>query len=175
MNNKLSKIFILDSSAIISGKPIDLDDDIMMTTRSVSSELESYEKDFFLFQYLIDKGLIIKSPSKNSITKIKNISKKTGDIDRLSETDIDILALALDNIINEKREVVILTDDYSIQNVSCFLNIKYKSINQPGITKKFKWIRRCSGCGKNFKENLKTCPICGSSINKKVTMKNDII
>ena len=175
MNNKLSKIFILDTSAIISGKPINLVDDIMMTTRSVSSELESYEKDFFLFQYLIDKGLIIKSPSKNSIAKIKNISKKTGDIDRLSETDIDILALALDNIINEKREVVILTDDYSIQNVSCFLNIKYESINQSGITKKFKWIQRCSGCGKYFKENLKTCPICGSSIKKKVTMKNDII
>ena len=164
------KSIILDTSVFLSGIPIDFKDSELITTQSVSNELKPGGKDYRNFQFQIDKGLIILSPSQISIDNVKEAAKKSGDITRLSNTDIDLIALALD-LINEKKEVTIITDDYSIQNISDILNISYKSINQVGIKKKFKWIYRCQGCKKYYKEHLKTCPICGSAL-KTVKSKN---
>ena len=87
---------------------------------------------------------------------------------------MDILALASDINAENDKEAVILTDDYSIQNVAYTLNIKFESISQKGIAKRFIWSRRCLGCGKNFKENLKTCPICGSATKSIVSNRGNI-
>jgi len=171
---KKSRIFIIDTSAILSGKPINLDNDIMITTSSVSNELKPGGRDYQALQFLMEKGLSINSPSQDSIDKIKTTSNKTGDIDRLSEADMGILALALDINADDEREAIILTDDYSIQNVAHILNLKFESISQQGITKRFIWSRRCLGCGKNFKENLKTCPICGSATKNIISAKANI-
>jgi len=159
---KKTKIFIIDTSAILSGKPIYLDNVKMVTTSGILEELKPGGRDYRSFQFLIERGLSIQSPSKESTEKIKTVSIKTGDVNRLSKTDIGILALALDINKDDEKEAIILTDDYSIQNVSYVLNITYESISQSGITKKFKWTCRCRGCGKRFKENIKICPICGA-------------
>jgi len=170
----VKKIFILDTSAILSGKPIDFENKKIFTTNSISKELNPGGSDYRNFQYLIEKGLSILDPSKKSLEKIKKIAEKTGDINRLSKADIEILALALDIKDNMEDEPVILTDDYSIQNVSAEINIKFEPISQSGITKKFKWICRCRGCGKKFKDNINICPICGAETKAVITSKKDI-
>jgi UPF0271 protein len=169
------QLFIIDTSAILSGKPINIASENMVTTSSVSDEFKPGGKDYRNFQFLKEKGLLAKLPSKESISLIKSSAEETGDLYRLSSADIEILALALE-VNNEKnKEAVILTDDYSIQNVANSLNIKFQSISQRGITKKFKWLYRCPGCGKQFKESIRICPICGTetkiSIGNKYQMK----
>jgi UPF0271 protein len=84
------------------------------------------------------------------------------------------VALALD--INKKpdQEATILSDDYSIQNVASTLDIKYQGFLQKGITKKFKWVSRCPGCGKQFNEIKKICPICGTSTKSSLLHKKDL-
>jgi len=174
MNKKTRlKIFILDTSAILSGKPINLDNAKMVTTPGISNELKPGGRNYRSFQFLVERGLSILSPSKESIDKIKIISGRTGDVNRLSKTDIEILALALD-IKNDKKEAVVLTDDYSIQNVAHVLNIKFEAISQSGITKRFKWVYKCRGCGKKFKENIKNCPICGAETKTVISGKKVI-
>jgi len=171
---KKTKIYILDTSAILSGKQIDLDDAEILTTTGVTKEINPGGKDYFLFQVLLEKKLNIHSPSKNSIKKIDNKSLETGDSNRLSNVDKEILALALD-VINEGKKPIIITDDYSIQNIANNLKIEFIGINQQGITRKFKWIYQCIGCGKKFKENIQVCPICGDKtrniIVKKLNLK----
>jgi len=169
-----SKIFILDTSAILSGKPINLDNATMVTSPGISKELKPGGRDYRSFQFLMERGLSIRSPSKESTDKIKTISGKTGDANRLSKTDIEILALALDISKDDEKEVIILTDDYSIQNVAHVLNITFETISQSGITKRFKWTRRCRGCGKKFKENIKICPICGAETKTVISSKKVI-
>ena len=169
-----SRIFIIDTSAILSGKPINLDNAIMISTSSVYNELKPGGRDYQTLQFLIEKGLSMNTPSQYSIDKIKTISNKTGELDRLSEADMDVLALALDINTAGNKEAVILTDDYSIQNVAYVLNIKFESISQQGITKRFIWNHRCVGCGKTFKEKLKICPICGSPTKSIVLDGKDI-
>ena len=173
-SKRKSMIFIIDTSAILSGKPINLDNDKMITTSSVYNELEPGGRDYQTLQFLMEKGLSINIPRQDSIDKIKTISNKTGDLDRLSEADMDVLALALDINTAGDKESIILTDDYSIQNVAHVLNIKFESISQQGITKRFIWNHRCVGCGKTFKEKLKVCPICGSPTKSIVLDGKDI-
>jgi len=173
-STKKIKVFIFDTSAIFSGKPISLDNNILVTTLGISKEITPGGRDYQTFQYLMEKGLAIDTPSKESISKINKISAETGDKDRLSVADKEILALALDVNKDTTKEAIIITDDYSIQNVAHVLNIKYENISQPGITKKFKWIYRCSGCGKKFEENIKTCPICGASTKNIISHKENI-
>ena len=168
---KNQRIYILDTSAILSGKPINFENNDMITSIGVSNELKPGGRDYNSFQILLEKGLKIEKPTKSSIDKIREIIKKTGDSDRLSETDIEILALSLDN--NEK-EAVIITDDYSIQNVANHLKIKFEPISQSGITKRFIWNYRCRGCGKKFKENIKICPICGAETKTVISSKKMI-
>jgi len=171
---KKSTIFILDTSALLSGKPINIDNAKMVTTPNISKELKPGGRDYRTFQFLKEKGLTIHAPSKESMEKIAIVSKDTGDEKRLSYADNEILALALEMSQEHEGDVIILTDDYSIQNVAHALNINFKSISQDGIIKSFKWTYRCSGCGKKFNENIKTCPICGALTKTIISHKRDI-
>ena len=171
-SNKKSKIFILDTSAILSGKPIDLNYVKMVTVPGAFEELKPGGRDYRMLQFLKEKGLSIMSPSKEAIEEINKISRSTGDIDRLSGPDGEILALAFD--LKNDYDPIILTDDYSIQNVASILNIKFENVSQSRITKEIKWTYRCTGCGKKFKENIKVCPICGAQIRKVVSRRKYI-
>lgn len=173
-SKKKSKIFILDTSAVLSGKSIDLDNAKMVSTPGISKELRPGGRDYRAFQFIIEKGLAIHIPSKESTSRINVTSLGTGDKNRLSDADKEILALALDINKDDKKEAIILSDDYSIQNVAHVLNIRFENISRPGIIKKFKWVYQCSGCGKKFKENIKTCPICGAGTKNIVSHKENI-
>jgi UPF0271 protein len=171
---KRVKTYILDTSAILSGKPINLENDQIITTSNITNEIRPGGRDYQSFKFLLEKGLILQNPSKESIKKITDISSRTGDKDRLSQIDIEILALALDINKDSEKEPYILTDDYSIQNVAHSLKIKFEVISQSGITKKFKWTYRCRGCGKKFKDNIKMCPICGAETKAVISSKKII-
>lgn len=172
--SKKSTIYVLDTSAILSGKPININDGILTTISKISDEIKPGGKDYKIFQFLIEKGLIINIPKEESINHIKKTIKEYGEEKRLSNTDIEILALAYDYKKENYKKVIIITDDYSIQNIANILNLEYLTINQPGITKSFKWYPRCRGCGKKFKENISICPICGAEIKDFVGKKNQL-
>ena len=160
--NKTQKVFIVDTSVFLSGKPLHIEDATLITTSGVSSEIQPGGRDFRSFELLQEKGLRIESPSKQSLKEMKTIAEKTGDIMRLSPADLEVLALACDFSKEENTEVIILTDDYSIQNVANATHMSFLSFSQKGITKRFKWISRCPGCGKRFNESQKVCLICGT-------------
>ncbi len=168
-----SGIYVIDTSSILSGKTIYTNENMFVTAPGVSSEISPGGKDYQKFELLKETGLKIVSPTSDSINKIKKIAKKTGDYDRLSSTDIEVLAISLD-LKNDNKFPIILSDDYSIQNVAEFIGIKYQNISQKKISKKFIWLSRCTGCGKKFKEHINVCPICGSKIKKIIGKKSEI-
>jgi rRNA maturation endonuclease Nob1 len=168
------KVFIIDTSAILSGKPIMITDAKIVTTPGVSDEFNPGGRDFRTFELLKETGLTIQIPSKEAINAVKQTAQQTGDDRRLSIADIEIVALALDINKNPDQEVTILSDDYSIQNVASTLNIKYQGFLQKEITKKFKWVSRCPGCGKQFNEIKKICPICGTATKNSLSQKKNL-
>jgi UPF0271 protein len=156
------QFFIIDTSAILSGKPIRLDNISIVTTPAVSNELSPGGRDFRTFELLKETGLAIHAPSKEAINRVKKTAQETGEDSRLSLADIEIVALAIDINKESNQEATILTDDYSIQNIASTLQIKFQVFSQKGITKKFKWVSRCPGCKKQFNEITKICPVCGT-------------
>jgi endoribonuclease Nob1 len=166
-------IFIIDTSAILSGRLPNLKEAMVATTPEVADELKPGGQDYRNFQYLKEKGLKIIKPEKKYVKEIKTNSEKLGEKNRVSEPDIELLALGL-QLKNDKYNVIILTDDFSIQNIAEHLKIKYQNINQRRIKEKFKWETRCQGCGKKFKKDVDICPVCGTETKKVVGKKTKI-
>ena len=88
---------------------------------------------------------------------VRETSAVTGDDGRLSETDTELLALAL------QLKAEIISDDYSVQNVATILQISFKTALQ-GIRKVIHWTYRCRGCGRYYEKMEPDCPICGSEV-----------
>jgi len=171
--NSASQVFLIDSSAIFSGKPLNFDE--MMTTSKISDEFQSGGRDYQRFQLLCEKGMKISEPSKESITQVRKAIERFGEQSRLSLADISILALAIDVKKSQQQIPIIVTDDYSIQNIANHIEISIQSMSQKGITKRFKWERRCRGCRRKVSDDVDVCPDCGSSlttvVKKKYTLK----
>jgi UPF0271 protein len=148
--------YILDATALRSGVVISGEDE-WYTTPSVIEEIRrgKMAKDI---EILRDVSIKITSPKQEVITEVKRAAETTGDISRLSETDIEVLALALE------LEALIFTDDYSIQNLAMVLSIEYQPGVEKGITEIFKWESKCSGCARTFDGQKDTCPVCGSDL-----------
>ncbi len=102
---------------------------------------------------------IIYKPSKSTLKEIKNIAEKLGE-KGLSLTDIELLAAAYD--LSKKEEVVLLSDDYSIQNLAKHLNINFEAISGKKIKRKITWVYYCKVCGKEIRFGAKKCIVCGN-------------
>ena len=146
-------MLILDSSALFSMEG--LPDEDFLCPPGVVDELARY-KDGRLD--LWGDMLRVSDCTKDSVEKVTAAARKSGDLGRLSPVDITVLALALDT------QGTILSDDYSIQNVSRIMGIPFRPVGMKGIEKVEKWNYRCVGCGKWFKEKADECPICGSGM-----------
>ncbi|MDR2846292.1 MAG: nucleic acid-binding protein [Candidatus Methanoplasma sp.] len=144
-------MLVLDSSALFSMEQ--LPDEDFLCPPGVVDELKRY-KDHRLD--LWGDLLRVSDCTKHSIDKVTEVSRKSGDLGRLSPVDITVLALALDT------GGTILSDDYSIQNVATIMGIGFRPVGMAGIKKVEKWNYKCIGCGKWFKEKSAECPICGS-------------
>ncbi|MCL1984571.1 MAG: nucleic acid-binding protein [Methanomassiliicoccaceae archaeon] len=144
---------ILDSSALFAME--DLPSGDIAVPSGVVDELRRY-KDHRLERW--GDLLRVSECTDPSVAKVKDAAAKSGDAGRLSDVDISVIALAVD------LDGIVLTDDFSIQNVCKIMGIEYRSVGTKGITKVEKWNYRCVGCGKWYKEKMNDCPICGSSM-----------
>ena len=144
-------VIVLESSALFSME--NLPDEDCVCPPGVIEELRKY-KDRRLD--LWGDMLRVSDCSEDSLEKVKEEARKSGDLGRLSPVDLTVIALGLD------LGGMVLSDDYSIENVCSRLGIKYKPIGTKGIKKVEKWNYQCIGCKKWFKEKMPECPICGS-------------
>lgn len=146
-------MLVLDSSALFSMEQ--LPEEESCCPPGVIRELTKY-KDHRLD--LWGDLLRVSDCTGESMDKVTEAAKKSGDLGRLSPVDMTVLALAID--VNG----TVLTDDYSIQNVARIMGIPCRAVGQSGIKKVEKWNYQCIGCRKWYKEKLPECPICGSSM-----------
>ena len=149
------RVYILDSSAVFLKKGLYPS---MLTVSNVLKEIKDPES----VNYLSLLNIKLRDPDSWSVEEVKKIARKTGDVYKLSETDLHLLALAFE-VKSEGKEAVIVTDDYSIQNVARVLGIETDTIVHKGIKEEFKWVRICKGCKRRV-EKGKICPVCGSEV-----------
>ncbi|MEM3160033.1 MAG: PIN domain-containing protein [Nitrososphaera sp.] len=150
---------ILDASAFYAGTPF-LSGRECYTTSRVLDEIKHVKS--AALEGLIDAGnLKVVDPEPRHVKAARKAAEKTGDLQKLSEADISVLALAM------QLESMLITDDYALANVAATLGIKVSSSSGKGIKETRKWISYCSACGKAFGPNETECPLCGNKLKRR--------
>lgn len=159
------KGLVLDTSALFYGKDFPQGYELVITP-GVVQELEKEGMGERL-ELLLATRVRVASPTKRSLDSVRKASEKTGDSRRLSPTDAEVLALALE------LGYQLVTDDYSIQNTAAVLGVSCKGMEQGGITRVLEWEAVCSGCGKAAGPEVEECLVCGSPtrMRKKRTIR----
>ncbi len=145
---------VLDSSVLYYGKDLPTEYECIVTP-GVVHELREHGMGERI-DLLLDTKIRELSPSILSVKSVREAADRTGDVRRLSETDIEILAMAYE------LGYELVTDDYSIQNLARVLGVKTRGMEHAGIKEVFEWQAKCTGCGKVFDAQVKICDVCGS-------------
>lgn len=162
-------MFVLDASAFIAGlDPLSLKDEAY-SVPLVSDELSANSLPWVRFRAAVESGkLKIRAPGEEFVEKVRASSKIVGDILHLSEADMQVLALALE-LKRQGNLPVLVTDDYSLQNVANQLRIEFAPLMTFGIRFLFQWVLYCPACHKRYPPDyrLKGCKVCGTELKRK--------
>jgi len=160
---------VLDTSAFLAGfDPFSVSED-QVTVPKVEEEIKGNSMTWVRFKTAVENGkLKVKAPSEEYWNKVKEAAKRVGDSFFLSETDLQLLALALE-LKAEGCTSQIVTDDYSIQNVATQIGIEFISLATFGIRRLLEWIRYCPACHRKYPADYKstTCTVCGTALKRK--------
>ena len=139
----------------------------------VKKELIAGSMPWMRFNAAIEnRKLTVRSPKNSVFQEIQEASRKVGDMRYLSEADLQVLALALE-LKGRGLSPLIVTDDYSIQNVANKIDVKFTSLMTFGIKFRFKWILYCPACFRKYPSDykFKICEVCGTELKRKPKKK----
>lgn len=155
------KKYVLDTSAFIGGfVPSEGE---FFTVEEVAGEARSILAKSRLEAGILSGSVKILSPSRRSLSKVKEVCRRTGNI--ISETDAKLLALAMD------LGAELITDDYALQNAASILKIPARPITTEGIKETREWVEFCPSCGRVYEGGEKVCEVCGSPLSRRVERK----
>jgi UPF0271 protein len=165
--NQTRRIIVLDTSAFLAGYDPFAQTDEQVTTPKVEEEILRNSMIKLRFQTAVESGKV-KITAPNSDATAKAHATKAGDTHKLSETDMQLLSLALE-LKQQGYTPQIVTDDYSIQNVAKQLGIEFCALATFGIKRQLEWIRYCPACFKQYPANtkFKECRVCGTELKRK--------
>ena len=165
------KVYVLDASAIIGG--FSSKEFQNYITAGVISEIKDLKSKIILESAVEEGSIRIMEPESVDIKNVSDIITKSGDVLRLSNTDKNLVALAF-KLKRESYDPMVVTDDYSMQNVLKIVGITYRSVLTEGIKGIYGWVKVCKGCKKKYPPEyaFDECEICGTLIIKKRIKKS---
>ncbi len=166
----------MDTSAFIAGFDPFTVNDAVYTVPAVRQELASNSMTYTRFKTAIESGkLQVKSPKGLFLTSVNKSSKAVGDIRFLSSVDKQVLALALE-IQHDGASPLVITDDYSIQNVANQLGLEFAPLATFGIRYRLNWMIYCPACHREYPTDyaLNTCEACGTELKRKPLRKTPL-
>lgn len=158
--------YVLDASAFINGFKMDSNNNF--TVPEITGEIKDF-KSRLVFDTALEEGkLIIQDVPATYVREVGEIISVSGDVLRLSNPDKKLIALAY-MLFDKGNDVMVVSDDYTIQNTLKIMDIPYSGIITDGIKGIYNWKKVCEGCKKEYDENypFDDCEICGSKIFKK--------
>jgi len=154
--DSFAKMKVLDSSGIINARDRELSGRYV-TVPEVKKELKDIQSRLKFEAALADGKITLDEPSSKFLKETKAAAEKSGVLSMLSDTDLRVIALALEN------KLPILTDDYDVQNMCKILGLGFETVVMPGIKKQLSWTKKCTACGKIYTTDVVECEACGSS------------
>ncbi len=157
--------YVLDSTAFYAGIPYQ-GSGRYFTTYLVLEEVKHHN----VGSSFLHSRVHVTEPSLDSVNRVKTTAIRTGDIGALSQTDMSLLALALD-LSQAEGGVSLVSDDFAVRNVANVLSIPLAQTSiKGGEWKNIAWKIYCRGCGKEYTNpKLTVCPVCGTELARKAS------
>ncbi len=153
-------IYILDAAGFFAGLQLSLP--LVVTTESVIKEIRDRESTLRL-EYSLSAGKVITlSPTKESLNHIVKVAKELGEARRLSDTDLELLALTYE-LKQIGCRVTIVSDDRSVQNIALELGVSVMGVKRPTLKRSRKYVYKCPVCGYESGEPG-ICDRCGTEL-----------
>lgn len=170
------KLIVLDTSAFIAGYSPSPKFGRHFTAPEVPSEIQKDPVRTNITAMIETGSLQVMAASKRDVARVSDTASETGDLGSLSKADVSVLALAL-GLKSVSSNVVLVSEDYSVQNTAQRLGIRYQTLSTRGITKAVKWITYCPGCRRAFKDMVvgDNCPVCGTPLKRRPGSKKDLL
>lgn len=161
----LAKVLVLDSTVFYSGAGLP-PDSVSYMTREVLKEVKHKEG----VETLVSSGKVkVVEADEEYVRKVRGIAEETGDLLKLSEADLSVIALSLE-LKDKGMDFSVVSDDSSIRNL-----LECLGIHTEGIEFKLKfladWIKYCPACGRVYGPDVDYCEVCGTKLKVKVRRK----
>jgi UPF0271 protein len=176
LEKKITRIIVLDNTAFISGFNLNIvvaqdPQTEIWIPQAIYEEASRHHASQHILESAIEQGVLqIGEPSEKAYILVNDITKKTGDLKSLSNNDKQLIALAI--TLREQypeSAVIIMSDDYSVQNTCKKLQIPIQRYQKAGIKKQIKWEIYCPDCFMVYKPELlgEECERCGAILKRR--------
>lgn len=162
------RVYVLDTTAFIAKLPLYAPQDYeMYTTRQVLEEVRDKDSLAGLELVLSINRIQVVSPSHKYVVRVRAEAVRHGLHTSLSETDVTVLALALELREESKADVAIVTDDYTVQNMAKLLGLDFTPLRTRGIKSVVTYTVQCPACGYvSTRLDEQVCPVCGARLKR---------
>ncbi len=127
-------VLVLDTAAFLAGVQLLLYSHRLATVPRVLEEVKDSESVLRLEIAIEASRIEVVEPLEEYRRRAENVTEDVGARGKLSQTDIDVLALAL-QLRDSGCRVIIVTDDYTLQNVAALSGIEFRPVKTMGIRK----------------------------------------
>lgn len=149
--------YVYDTAEITARRVTELSEDFVVPRKV----MEEVKKGFLAKKIMsIEETLQIIDPDEESRLAARKGAEETGDLEVLSEADLDVIAVAV------MIGGTVVSDDFAVQNTCVHLGVPVQGSTLGLIRKEIKWVWRCTGCRKIYKKHLDQCPVCGHDLKR---------
>ncbi len=170
----MKHLFVVDAGVLFSNWPDKNPEYNLLTTENIMDEIHN-RPSRSRAETLISIGrLKTDLPSSQSIKRTKTAAKETGDITVLSANDIELIAIALDNV-EQDQQVIVVSTDIAVLNTASHLGL---GILDPAdrMRDRRRWGLVCPACGhiETMPPESLECPVCGTLMHRRVRNRRQL-
>ena len=162
----MPRTYVLDTGVLVSTWTDKNVDAIFITTPSIIAEVRNRLSRFRAETLFLLEKMTERTPNEEDIKRVESVSTLAGDKAVLSQSDIELIALAL-SITREEIDTTLVSTDFAVLNTASHLGLNILDPNKK-FGQEITWGMRCPAC--NFKSKTPTrdneCPVCGTVMRR---------
>ena len=170
----MSKIYVLDTGGLLTTWSDGHTGEELITTRSIIDELHN-RPSIMRADTLISTGRLKEEVvNANALEIVLDSAKRIGDLNVLSDSDIEIIALAFSKK-ESGYDVILVSTDLAVLNTASSLDLETHD-PKGRMTHQIKWHLKCPACGHTEQKASSDleCPICGTAMRRKAARRRRI-
>ncbi len=162
----MPRIYVLDTGVLVSTWTDKKMDSTFVTTPNIIDEVRNRLSRFRAETLVLLERMDERTPREEDVKRVESASTSAGDRSKLSQNDIEIIALAL-TISGEDSDITLVSTDFAVLNTASHLGLKILDPKKK-FGQEITWAMKCPAC--NYKSKTPTretvCPVCGTEMRR---------